>query len=388
MHYLRCRGEYGTLRSMGAGARLDADAVQRLFARAETEVAEGRLPACQVALACGDEIATATFGWASASSRFVVFSITKSLIAGATWLLLGDGRLSPTTQVVDVMAEFGSNGKQAVTVEHLLTHTAGFPRAPMQPEDGATSAGRLARFEQWRLDWEPGTRTAYHPSAAHWVLAEIIERITGVDYRTYVAEALLVPLQLEALRLGVAESQQDGIVDVQIVGDPQAEQLQGADLGALLTDASPQRLLHYNDPVVREIGVPGAGAVGTAVDVVRYFQALLHNPGGLWDAAVLRDGTAVVHNALPDPITKVSANRTLGLAVAGDDGNAWLREFGRHTGPRAFIASGIGGQVAWADPDTGLAYCFLTNGIDSDVVRSFLRSSELSNLAARCASSG
>src|SRR5688500_9738364 len=74
-----CRGEYGTLPAMGA---LDTGAVQRLFARAETEVAEGRLPACQLALVCGDEVAASTFGWASASSRFVLFSITKSLIAG------------------------------------------------------------------------------------------------------------------------------------------------------------------------------------------------------------------------------------------------------------------------------------------------------------------
>jgi CubicO group peptidase (beta-lactamase class C family) len=370
---------------MGDGARLDDAAVQRLFARAEAEVAEGRLPACQIAVACGDQIATSALGWASESSRFLVFSITKSLIAGATWLLLGDQRLSPAARVADVIPEFATNGKDTVTVEHLLTHTAGFPHAPLRPEEGATSAGRVERFEQWRLDWEPGTRTAYHPSSAHWVLAEIIERVAGVDYRSYVADAVLAPLHLDSLRLGVAESQQDGIVDVQIVGDPAAEQLQGADLGALRTEAAPQRLLHYNDPIVREIGVPGAGAVGSATDVARYFQALLHNPGGLWDAAVLREGTAVVHNALPDPITKVAANRTLGLALAGDDGNAWLREFGRNTGPRAFIASGIGGQVAWADPDSGLSFCFLTNGIDSDVVRSFLRSSELSSLAASCA---
>ena len=62
-----------------------------------------------------------------------------------------------------------------------------------------------------------------------------------------------------------------------------------------------------------------------------------------------------------------------------------MREFGKSTGPRAFGASGLGGQVAWADPDSGLSVCYLTNGMEANVVTSFLRSSRLATLAARCA---
>jgi CubicO group peptidase (beta-lactamase class C family) len=60
-----------------------------------------------------------------------------------------------------------------------------------------------------------------------------------------------------------------------------------------------------------------------------------------------------------------------------------LREFGKAAGPRAFGASGLGGQIAWADPGTGLSFCFLTDGL-VDLVRAFLRSSRLSTLAAEC----
>jgi CubicO group peptidase (beta-lactamase class C family) len=87
---------------------------------------------------------------------------------------------------------------------------------------------------------------------------------------------------------------------------------------------------------------------------------------------------------LPDPWTGVPALRTLGLTVAGDDGKAAVRQFGRATGPRAFGASGLGGQIAWADPDSGLSFCFLTNGLDRDQVAAFVRADRLSTAAARC----
>lgn len=362
----------------------DDAAVRRLLQRAQREVEHGDLPSCQVALARDGEVRSATFGAATPDSRYVVFSITKALVAGAVWVLLGDGSLSPTTRVAELIPEFAGNGKDAVTVEHLLTHTAGFARAPMRLGEGATREGRLARFAQWRLDWPPGTRTAYHPSSAHWVLADLIERASGTDYRRFVRDRVTGPLGLDRFELGVAVPDQSDVLDVEVVGEPPAQQ-PGVDLDALLAETTPERLLRYNEPEVRAIGVPGAGAVARASDVARYFQALLHGDPGVWDPDVLRDATGTIRNALPDPVTQVPANRTLGLVVAGDDGKAWLREMGRTVGPRTFAASGVGGQIAWADPDTGLSFCFLTNGLAADVVKSFLRSSELCSLAGRCA---
>ena len=340
--------------------------MEALFARAEQEVTGGRVPACQLALACGDEVLTATFG-APDHARFVLFSLTKSFLAGAMWVLFGEELLSPATRVAELIPEFGSHGKDMVTVEHLMTHTAGFPQAPMSPEKAATSAGRVEQFAQWRLEWEPGTRAGYHPISAHWVLAELIVRVAGIDYRKFVRDRVLSPLGLSTLALGVPEADQADIVPVA------ADDVAGAVL-----------LRRFNEPAVLALGVPGAGGVGSAADMARYFQQMLRNSAGLWDDAVLRDATSRVRHALIDPFTNIPANRSLGLMIAGDDGNAWMREFGQSVGPRAFIASGAGGQVAWADPDSGLSFCFVTSGIDSDVVRGFLHSSELSTMAGNC----
>lgn len=356
--------------------------VDDLLARVEEEVTAGGLPSAQVAVARdGEVVASATFG-APEGARYLIFSISKALTAGAVWVLMSDGSLSPHTRVADVVPEFAGGGKDEVTVEHLLTHTAGLPHAPMRPQEGADPEARRQRFAEWRLEWAPRSRTAYHPTSAHWVLADIIERLSGRPFATFVAERVTGPLGLD--ELGFALDGPD-IVDVELVGTPPDADAFGPEVADALAEATPDILLSYNDPAVRRAGVPGAGAVGRATDVARYFQALLHDPAGVWDRDVLRDATSTVRNLLDDPVTRVPVNRTLGLVIAGDDGHGWLRELGSTTGPRTFGASGVGGQVAWADPDTGLSFCFLTNGIDRDVVRAFLRTHELSTVAGRCA---
>ena len=349
--------------------------LSELFARAEQEVDRGRLPSCQLAVGRGPAIVTAAFGSATADSRYVLFSLTKTLVAGAVWALISDGLLRAGTFVADVIPEFAANGKQEVTVEHLLTHTAGFPNADVELEATRTSDARAAAFSQWRLEFTPGSRFSYHGMSAHWVLAEIIERVTGSDYRGFIAERVVAPLRLEGLQLGVPVAQQDDILEVQVAGvgaDPEAP-------GALAA------LLGMNAPEARAAGVPGVGAVASAMHVARYFQFLLHGAPHVWDTGVLTDATRTIRCSLVNPETGVAANRCLGLTVAGDDGNAVLRGFGRAVGPRTFGHTGAGGQIVWADPDSGLSYCFLTNGIDADEAAVFERSAALSTLASRCA---
>lgn len=352
--------------------------VADLLERARRDVKEGRVPSCQLALARdGELVAFEAFGEASLQSRYVIFSVTKALVAAATWLLVGDREIGFNTNVADLVPGFGSNGKGAVTVDHLLLHTAGFPRAPMRPEEGADPERRRERFRTWRVDWEPGKQTAYHPTSAHWVLAEVIEQASGTDFRAFVNRML----GEGSLRLGAPAGDP---LTVRIMGN--AEELGNIRLASgeefQVPEISDDLILRFNDPAVRNAGVPGAGATGNAAGVAMFFQKLLHNPDRRWDAAVLADGTGVVRNALPDPYTRVPANRTRGLVLAGDDGFEAFRGFGPGVSGRAFASPGLGGQIAWADPATGVSFCYLTNGIDADLVSAFRRSVSLSKHAA------
>ena len=109
-------------------------------------------------------------------------------------------------------------------------------------------------------------------------------------------------------------------------------------------------LLRFNEPEVLAAGVPGAGAVGGGGDVALFYQALLHNPGGVWSAEVLHDATSNVRNTLVDPLFTGPGEPDPRAGGRGRGRHGVMRGFGRSVGPRAFGAMGVGGQIAWADP--------------------------------------
>ncbi|MDE0801781.1 MAG: serine hydrolase [Acidimicrobiales bacterium] len=141
--------------------------------------------------------------------------------------------------------------------------------------------------------------------------------------------------------------------------------------------------MRFNDHDVRLVGVPGAGAYATAADVALLYQGVMQNPGGLSDPAVLADGIGTVRVTEDDPMRMAPANRSRGFMIAGDDGHALRRGFAVDAGPRTFGHDGAGGQVAWADPDTGQSVAYLPSGIDPDIVRLTRRSVSVSTRAMR-----
>ncbi|MGI8793738.1 MAG: serine hydrolase domain-containing protein [Acidimicrobiales bacterium] len=371
---------------------MTTSAFDQLCARARQEVDE-RLPACQVAVARhGEVIGFETFGRGAETNatRFLMWSCTKAVVAGVVWQLMGEGLIDVELPVADYLTEFGSNGKHLITVEQVLLHTAGIPQAPIGPRSWSTSAGRRAAFAKWRLNWEPGSRFEYHALSAWWVLAELIVEVTGADYRDEIRRRITEPLGLGSLALGVPEEEQGDIAELSAVGERASEREYreaGVFYGGLPSiEVSPTLLLSLGAPAAKAAGIPGGGGVTTAADLALYYQALLHNPDDMWSPDVLADVTGVIRNTFPDvPKWSMPANRSRGINVRGDHDLAhWMMHFGPGTSPRTFGHDGAGGQIAWADPETGLSFCFLTSGVEANGVREALRCQDMATLAAAC----
>jgi CubicO group peptidase (beta-lactamase class C family) len=363
-------------------------AVEALLARARRDVDDGLLPSCQVALALdGEVLVHEAFGDASTATHYTIFSATKPIVAAVIWQLLGEGLLEPGSVVADVIPEFATHGKDAVTLDHVLLHTAGFPRAPLGPSLWATHEGRRQAFSAWRLNWDVGSQFEYHPTSAHWVLAELIHAVTGEDHTDAVRRRILEPLGLAGLRLGAPQPDGEAFAPLVLCGAPATPDELEAALGVRSIDVgevTDEALVSLSTPEARAVGIPGGGGVGTAAGLAGFYQCLLHDPKGLWDPAVLADATSVVRNTFPDPMLGCSANRTRGLVIAGDDGKANLRGMGRTVSPAAFGHNGAAGQIAWADPASGLSFGYVTNGRDLNILREHRRTTALSSLAAGC----
>ena len=346
--------------------------LDELLDTARADVDSGWLPSCQLAVARdGELLAFETFGGATAESRYCIFSCTKPLVASAVWLLIGEGLLDPARPVADYSPEFGANGKEMVTVEQVMLHTAGFPYAVMDEVAGTNAERRRATLAEWELEWEPGTRFEYHGTSAHWVLVDLIERLGGLDFRDFIEQRVCTPLGLPRL-LGLPEHDQAHLAPLIAVGD------------GLLDSEVDVRLLRLGDPAVRAAGVPGYGAIMRAADLALFYQGVMNNPGGLWDAGVLDDAKTNVRCEFPDNLMQVPVNRTLGLVLAGDDGQHFMRygSFGVANSPRSIGHAGAHMQVGWADPETGLSFAYCTNGLDADVMKEGARGVNLSGIAA------
>ncbi len=368
---------------------IDAGRLDELRTRVRREIDAGLLPSCQFALAKDGKLAAfEAVGDAGSETRYVIFSATKAFVASAAWLLIGDGSLDIDQPVAEYIPEFATNGKDVVTVEQVMLHTSGFPRAPLGPPAWADRDRRLEAFAKWRLNWEPGTAHEYHPTSAHWVLAELIERISGRDYRDFVHERVTGALGLPRV-VGIPPDDQNDIAELALCGEPASPDELEAIFGVPelpVTEVTDDALLSFNRSDVRAVGVPGGGGVATAATVALFYQALLHNPDELWDPDVLADATGRVRNTFPDLLALgAPANRALGVVVAGDDGNANRRGFGHTQSPRTFGHNGAGGQIAWADPESGLSFSYVTNGRDRNPIREGRRSIGISSRAAVCA---
>ena len=371
---------------------VDSERLEALFARAKRDVDEGVLPSAQVAVARRGKIAgVRTFGTAvqggtrraaTDETLYCIFSSTKAVVAAAIWLLLEDGLLRLEERVVDIIPEFGTNGKDVITVEQVLLHVGGFPYAPYRPEYWGDRAKLLEAFGRWRLNWEPGSRFEYHPTSAHWVLAEIIFRRTGTDYRALIRERVTGPMGLEELFIGMPAEHNARVADVCYVGEP-VEPPGG------WGEVTPQAILEFNRPELRRVGLPGGGGIASATELALFYQPLVNGGETVEGKRILKRETLTFATQVRtderyrDPVLNVPVNRALSVVVAGNDGNAHLRGFGRATSARAFGHGGAGGQIAWGDPETGISVGYCTNGF-VDWMTSGRRTTAVSSLAARC----
>jgi N-acyl-D-amino-acid deacylase len=150
--------------------------------------------------------------------RFRIASLSKPITAAAVLALVAEGRLALDEHLVDVVPEVRAAADPrhgAITVRHLLQHTAGWDRrssfdpmlappdaaAAVSPPDAAPCAPIAFAMLRRPLDFEPGTRQVYANLGYCW-LEIVVERRSGVAYEAYVRRRVLEPLGLAPMRIG------------------------------------------------------------------------------------------------------------------------------------------------------------------------------------------
>lgn len=311
----------------------------------------------------------------------LVFSTTKGATAVCANRLAQEGLLDPEAPVARYWPEFGRNGKEDVTVAHLLSHQAGLAwvDGEMTAEEALSWEPVIEALEQQHPHWQPGTQHGYHATTYGWLVGEVVRRIAGCSVGTYFREEIAAPLGLD-FWIGLPEEQEPRLARLVSMQLPQAlsaehatdpehdpvaalvAQFLGPDTplgkalsapGGAFTDQD-----IWNSRAMRAAEVPAANGVTDARSLARLYGACI--------GAV--DGVRLLG---PEQLDRATRRRTegpntilLGLDIQFGLGFMLHSSLVALGGPRSFGHFGAGGSVGWADPDADLSFGYVMNRMD------------------------
>ena len=256
-----------------------AEALDGLDEWIENERERWGVPGLAVAVVHGDELVFARgFGQlglederaVDADTQFGVASLSKAMTATALGMLVDEGRVDWDDRVVDHVPEFRLSDDWVtgqVTLRDLLSHRVGVGRLfgnrltfmPDRSRAEFMSHLRHHEFEQ------PFRQGYVYSNAMYTVAGEVIERVSGKSWESFLAERLFAPLGMTRTNTSIHELEDDAAWPHQEI-DGELVRIERRDWG-------------YSGP---------AAAVNTTMhDLARWMQFNLGEPGVLDDQRLL-----------------------------------------------------------------------------------------------------
>jgi CubicO group peptidase (beta-lactamase class C family) len=300
---------------------------------------------------------------ATPATLFNIFSASKAVTAMLAHLLDERRLVHLDDPVDDYIPGFGRNGKEWITLRHVLTHRAGIPTVAgaRVDLDLLSQPDRIIELlSEARPVWRPGRRIAYHALTGGFVIGEVVRRVTGIDVRTFLRREILDPLGFETMCYGVAPADVARVARNAFTGPPVVYPFSALLERALGVDFVRACSLS-NDPRFLTAVVPAGNVIGTANEVSRFFELLLR--GGTLDGVRVFDWRTV-RRAVAEQ-SWLEMDLTLGMPVRYGMGfvlgGDYVSLYGPRT-PHAFGHLGFTNVIAWADPERDVSGCLMTSG--------------------------
>ncbi len=317
-------------------------------------VAEGQTDGAAVAVAHRGELAGAyDAGFAApgrpaaADTLWPLASISKSYTAAATMALVERGLLTLDTTVTSVLPAFRGDGRERVTLRHLLTHTSGLVYESPEMERRLVAHTPLESLldEAYRypLLFAPGSRVSYS-DYGFALIGRLASVAAGRPFPELVHDLVLAPAGLHDTFFPLPPAQRQRVAHV------------SGSLGAGTDGAM------YSSDYAHDLAHPAFGVVASAADLLRFGLLFASGDGGgvLARATVLRMTRDQNPGHVPGSAYESDASEPhawgLGFLIKGASG------FGPDlASPLSFGHDGGSGCAMWLDPVHEVGYAVVSN---------------------------
>jgi CubicO group peptidase (beta-lactamase class C family) len=294
-----------------------------------------------------------------ADSIVIMNSLSKSMSAICTHILIDRGLVDFDAPVAKYWPEFAQAGKQSVLVRHVLSHSCGVIYCDAAPPgswfDWKAHVGAL---EVQEPAWEPGTNGAYNSVNIGYLLGEIIRRVTGKSVGTFLREEISGRLEAD-YHVGLRPDEVARVSDMhpnpknaffKIAEDPTTP------LGRAFQ--SGPKGYFQNLPQLREKEMPSFGGHGNARAVARVYAALAGN-GELDGTRILSREAVERASALVWDHDCIMTRRRLRMGYGFMHNETETAPMGANMA--AFGHTGTGGAFTWCDRERNMSFAYCTN---------------------------
>jgi CubicO group peptidase (beta-lactamase class C family) len=299
----------------------------------------------------------------------ICWSTTKGVVATALHMAMERKGIDYDAPVASVWPEFGANGKDKITIRHLLCHEAGVPQIRDVIED-STELGdwdhMVSKMEGLSPLWEPGTANGYHAITFGYHVGETLRRIDGRDVPTFLKEELSEPLGLDGLFIGTPAAEHYRIAPLM---RPTAPTLAGGeDPEATYEAMIPKDTIQYkalgprgnlfeylDSPDGWSAVIPAISGVFTARSLAKLYAAMQRD-GEVDGTRIMKPGSVAhatdVQNDRADLVIMVAPRWRLGYMSAGS-----IPVLGPNKEGYGHV--GLGGTFAGADPKAEVSFALV-----------------------------
>ncbi|HEX4301710.1 MAG TPA: serine hydrolase domain-containing protein [Rhizomicrobium sp.] len=287
-----------------------------------------------------------------------VYSTTKTMTALTALLLADRGLIDFDAPVAKYWPEFAANGKAAVKVSHLMSHSAGLSgwKEPVTVHDIYDWDKMTSLLAAQAPFWEPGTAPGYHGLTQGYLVGEVIRRVTGKSIGAVFREEIAQPLGAD-FWIGLPASEDARVAD--LIPPPPGEGAGDGTLSELARNMATNPGIDVSETKTRAwrgAEIPAAGGTGNARSVAE-IHTILANGGvakgkrflseaGCRKALELQiDGT--------DKVMGIRARFGMGFGLAG--GAVPLPS------PNTIYWGGYGGSIAIIDMDAHTTVAYVMN---------------------------